>query len=123
MKVRVSQRPGGRVTYSLWCPACDDLVCIDNSWGFNGDTEQPTFTPSLLTQVEFTDGRRHVCHSFVTDGVWNYLSDSTHAMAGQERICHSFVTDGVWDYLADCTHDKAGRTMPVVDLPEWVLAG
>lgn len=95
MKVRVKQG-GGKTTYMLWCPACDDLVCISDAWGFNGDLDKPTFTPSLLTQIEFTDGRRHVCHSFVTDGMWNYLSDSTHAMAGQ--------------------------TAPMVDLPDWAAA-
>lgn len=94
MKVRIG-RANGKTTYLLWCPACDDIVMIDDSWGWNGDAEAPTFTPSLLTEVKFTDGRRYVCHSFVTDGVWNYLGD--------------------------CTHDKAGESVPVVDLPEWAL--
>jgi len=94
MKVRVA-RSGERVTYSLWCPACDDLVCINDTWGWNGDRERPTFTPSLLTRF---------------------------VMAGEERICHSFVTDGLWNYLGDCTHGRAGQSVPVVDLPNWVLA-
>ena len=46
-------------------------------------------------EVKFTDGRRYVCHSFVTDGVWRYLGDSTH--------------------------EQAGRSVPVVDLPDWAL--
>jgi hypothetical protein len=94
VKVRIKQG-GDKTTYMLWCPACDDLVYISDAWSFNGDAEKPTFMPSLLTQVEFTDGRRHVCHSFVTDGVWNFLGD--------------------------CTHGKGGKSMPVVDLPDWVL--
>lgn len=94
MKVRVASRPG-RTTYSLWCPACDDLVLINDTWGWNGDAERPTFTPSLLTRFN---------------------------MAGREQVCHSFVTNGVWNYLGDCTHDKAGQSVPVVDLPEWALA-
>ncbi len=94
MKVRVS-RSGGRTTYSLWCPACDDLVCINSTWEWNGDVERPTFAPSLLTRS---------------------------VVAGREHICHSFVTDGSWHYLGDCTHNRAGQAVPAVDLPDWVLA-
>ncbi len=93
MKVRVRQS-GGKTTYLLWCPACDDVVSIDDTWGWNGDTERPTFAPSLLTRISLTDG---------------------------ERICHSFVTEGEWIYLDDCTHALAGQAVPVVDLPDWVL--
>lgn len=92
MKIRVEES-GKKTTYVLWCPACDHTVCIDSTWGWNGDTERPTFTPSLLTR--FT-------------------------MAGQEHVCHSFVTDGVWNYLGDCTHDRANQAVPMVDLPNWV---
>lgn len=92
MKVRVVAS-GAKTSYWLWCPACDDVVLIDNTWDFNGDVERPTFTPSLL---------------------------SRYAAGGQERVCHSFVTDGVWHYLADCTHGRAGQAVPVVDLPDWV---
>lgn len=92
MKVRV-RKATDKTVYVLWCPACDDAHNIDNTWDFNGDTEKPTFTPSLLSEIAFTDGRRYVCHSYVTDGVWNYLDDSTH--------------------------DKAGQMVPVVDLPDW----
>jgi hypothetical protein len=94
VKVRVAQS-GGKTLYWLWCPACNDAVCIDNTWEWNRHTERPTFTPSLLSRF---------------------------VMAGQAHVCHSFVTDGAWHYLGDCTHDKAGQSIPVVDLPDWVLA-
>lgn len=32
-------------------------------------------------------------------------------------LCHSFVTDGRIQFLSDSTHDLAGQT---VDLPEWL---
>lgn len=92
MKVRVA-RSGGKVCYWLWCPACDDAVMISDDWSWNGDSERPTFSPSLLTR--FT-------------------------MAGRDHVCHSFVVDGVWQYLADCTHDRAGQHVPMVDVPDWV---
>lgn len=71
----------------VWCPACGDLhqprVKGVNPWGFNGDLERPTVTPSILVTCELGDGRgKTVCHSFLTDGVWHFLSDCTHALAG-----------------------------------------
>lgn len=48
------------------------------SWNWNGDTEKPTFTPSLLT----TD-HNYRCHSFITDGKVRFLSDCSHEFAGQ----------------------------------------
>jgi len=55
-------------------------------WRWNGSTESPTLTPSILTRGgvgdvgEYTE---HVCHSFVTDGRVQFLSDCTHEFAGQ----------------------------------------
>ena len=61
--------------------------------------ERPTFTPSLLvrgtvplTSEQITAYDRgeglptpvpYVCHSFITDGRIQFLSDCTHALAGQ----------------------------------------
>lgn len=53
-------------------------------WDFNGDFERPTFSPSMLARCTLGPEKRpHVCHSFVRDGRIEYLSDCTHAMAGQ----------------------------------------
>lgn len=63
-------------------------------WTYNGNPIAPTFSPSVLV----TTGRRvdpahkpdpdfpdppECCHSFVSDGHIQFLSDSTHALAGQ----------------------------------------
>lgn len=55
------------------------------AWGWNGDLERPTLTPSILiTYGEHTPPDRvAVCHSFVTDGKISFCGDSTHALAGQ----------------------------------------
>lgn len=90
MKVGV-RSAAGQTFYWLWCPACDGAVMISDQWSWNGDAEKPTFTPSLKSQI------------------------------GAD-ICHSFVTDGVWHFLADCTHDMAGQQVPMVDLPDWLLS-
>jgi len=100
---------GGRI--SFWCPGCNMAHQIGVEapakvvWGFNGDGERPTFTPSVLVQ-----GKRR-------------LTDEEYArvMAGEtvhldNLTCHSFVTDGRIQFLGDCSHALAGQT---VDLPEW----
>ena len=53
-------------------------------WGFNGDYVRPTLTPSLLVTWTWGEQReRRVCHSFITDGQIQFLSDCTHPLAGQ----------------------------------------
>lgn len=49
-------------------------------WGFNGDMEKPTFTPSLLYHKTEVQPR---CHLFVTNGQIIYCGDSEHAYANK----------------------------------------
>lgn len=80
------------------CPGCKEhhflhtILMPDGSpgWGFNGDFNKPTFTPSLLVR-------------------WPNLKEKT------EVICHSFITNGNIQFLGDCTHDLKNQT---VELPE-----
>jgi len=78
------------------CPGCNSVhgVAVNGNyaWGWNGDVDKPTFTPSVLVTYpanpnaseEFKEWRtERRCHSFVTDGRVQFLSDSTHALAGQ----------------------------------------
>lgn len=78
-KVRVAVHDvEGIKWWVVWCPACQEHHApIEGRWTFNGDFERPTFSPSLVV------GGKYHCHSFIRDGYWEYLSDCTHAMAGQ----------------------------------------
>jgi hypothetical protein len=49
-------------------------------WTWNGSLDKPTFTPSLLVNKDYPESR---CHSFVTDGRIQFLSDCHHKLAGQ----------------------------------------
>ena len=75
----------------FWCPGCDHshLVSIPpatNSWGFNGDSTKPTLTPSVK-ETSYRTGVEAVCHSFVTDGMIDFLSDTTaHKLRGPHPI-------------------------------------
>ena len=72
------------------CPACKQAHQIQVGkgdgprWGWNGDYNSPTFTPSL--RVKWYEGPEHklcMCHSFITDGRIQFLGDSTHVLAKQ----------------------------------------
>jgi hypothetical protein len=70
---------------TIKCPACDDLHVL-HGWNWNGDLELPTLTPSLpVTHKTVEEGKtvHYVCHSYITNGQIQYLSDCTHKMAGQ----------------------------------------
>ena len=48
------------------------------SWEWNGSLESPSLVPSILTTGY------SVCHSFLKDGVFEFLPDSTHSLAGKK---------------------------------------
>lgn len=56
-------------------------------WSWNGDIENPTLKPSILT-----DNGEGGCR------------------------CHSFVNDGMVKYLGDCNHEFAGQTMSLLEV-------
>ncbi|HEY9581095.1 MAG TPA: DUF6527 family protein [Rhizorhapis sp.] len=85
----------------FWCPGCDSVHMVrvgdgpGPRWGYNGNPESPTFTPSILVSYNGPDAGRN---------------------GAPPAICHSFVTDGRIQFLGDCTHALASQT---VDLPEF----
>ena len=109
---------GGRL--SFWCPGCDESHAIQVGagpgprWGWDGNIERPTFTPSVLV----TTG--HYVQGYDGGGCWCTFYRE-HPPAPGERVfacgqCHSFVRNGRIEFQADCTHALAGQT---VDLPRW----
>jgi hypothetical protein len=62
------------------------------SWDWNGDLDAPTLNPSILTRSSNADG---------------------------PSVCHSYLRAGVFDFLTDCTHALAGQSVPMPDLPAW----
>ena len=95
---QVCTQAGDEVRVLFQCPGCDNLHCVritaatdkpnQSVWGFNGDMDKPTFTPSVLT--------------------------NGHDPATR---CHIFVKDGMIQYLGDCWHDLKNTTIPMVDIP------
>ncbi len=61
-------------------------------WTFNGDRERPTFSPSMLVNAR------------------------THVTNPNAILCHSFVRDGKFEFLSDCSHAMAGKTVEIADV-------
>lgn len=62
------------------------------SWDWDGNLEFPTLTPSILTRG---------------------------GHLGKNGVCHSFLKNGVFVFLTDCTHDLVGQNVLMPDLPTW----
>jgi hypothetical protein len=92
---------GGHTTWIFFCPGCGHQHAYFTKaehpqkpvWQFNGDVDNPTFTPSLLN-------------------TWG-PQENPH-----KNVCHLYVKNGMIEYLADCTHHLAGQTVPMVDINE-----
>lgn len=93
---------GGRLLF--WCPGCDGAHQVQVGdgpgprWGFDGNYERPTLTPSINVTYSGSDAGRDgappaICHSFVRDGQIQFLSDCTHALAGQTIPLKPFDVD------------------------------
>jgi hypothetical protein len=104
LKTRITE--DGRIAF--WCPGCNEAhaVPINRPWRWNGDRERPTLTPSmLLTSGHFNPGHKGECWC-----TYNAKHADNPAPFKCGR-CHTFLTDGRIQFLSDCTHDYAGKTL------------
>jgi hypothetical protein len=77
----------GSGDWAFHCPGCkyghSFRVTGDSSrpqWTWNGSTEQPTFSPSLLINKDVPESR---CHSWVKNGMIEFLQDCHHELRGK----------------------------------------
>jgi hypothetical protein len=111
-KVKLSEVEDTRYeTWKFFCPGCghNHVYYTKNPdgrpvWGFNGDVNKPTFSPSLLNRW----GKD-------VDPNWEEPG-GTPPSYGWSGTCHLYVTAGQIQYLGDCTHKLAGQTIDMVDL-------
>lgn len=108
---------GGRRGVHYWCQGCRGIhgVVIEGpgAWGFNGDYDKPTFTPSVLTTG--------IRYELDEDGDRDTGKPVRDANGEPEKlICHTFITDGMVQFLDDCGHEFAGQTLPLPPLPAWL---
>lgn len=94
----------------MWCPGCELIhrvtIVGENGdlppfeWTWDGNIDAPTLSPSLL-----------VTRRYGGDGPDGY-----------DVRCHSFVRAGRWEFLSDCSHALAGQTIALPPLPTWALS-
>lgn len=97
---------GGR-TLLFYCPACKECHCIyvdgdrtkGPQWVFDGNVDQPTFTPSVKVS------------GLIPSDDPDKFDDPKY---DKPFICHFFVTNGYIVYCTDCTHEFSGKTIPMV---------
>lgn len=97
---------------AFWCPGCKTCHAVTLAgWKFNGDAERPTFSPSVLVRSG------HYIPQHGPECWCTYNAKHTEAPSRFKcSQCHSFVTDGRIQFLSDCSHELAGQTL---DLPEF----
>jgi hypothetical protein len=94
----------GKLNWSFYCPGCKchhGISTIEpHAWSFNGDIDRPTFSPSLRVQ----SGPK--------------CDPITHLRIPGEpdQVCHSFIKNGMIQFLGDCTHELAGQTVEIPDI-------
>jgi hypothetical protein len=108
---------GGRLLF--WCPGCKEghQVQIGEGpsprWGFNGDYDKPTFSPSILVRGVRLDMPDEELDRILD--TYNLPEDRERVLADKRinTVCHSFVKGGQIQFLGDCTHALAGQTVPL----------
>lgn len=85
-------------------PVSGDIPEGRARWDFNGNLEAPTLSPSILTRAAHRRAKK--------DGEWIDIG---------EFVCHSFLRNGVFEYLSDCTHALSGQSVPVPPLEDWMV--
>jgi hypothetical protein len=87
----------GKTVYVFRCPGCKENHYFDDRWTFNGDYDNPTFSPSL-----------HIKYGKSSNEEMAYLEGKT--------VCHSFVRNGKIAFLNDCEHELGGQTVEMKDI-------
>jgi hypothetical protein len=105
--VAQSSNPAGVKEYRFYCEGCKQNHTVNEGWTFNGDYERPTITPSILVRSG------HYMEGHAGDSCWCTYNAEHPDQTDPFRcgVCHSFVTDGKIQYLSDCSHEFAGQTI------------
>jgi hypothetical protein len=93
----------------VWCPGC----YAAKGWG------------GLHQVGVVVNGEKAYGQQWEWDGVLEPLTVSPSLLVTAPptpRVCHSFIRDGRWEYLTDSTHPLAGQTVDMVDLPDWLVS-
>ena len=84
MKLLIEKENERAYFYCVGCKSHHGISLAPGRWTFDGNLEQPTVNPSVLSYYEDESGKRIVtCHLFIRAGRLKYLSDCQHELAGK----------------------------------------
>lgn len=104
--------------YMFCCPGCESHHQVwvkpnahnnGASWTWNGSKERPSFQPSILVNYKHWTPP-------VTGENYDEYKRNPWPQTQVDAICHSYVTDGKIQFLSDCTHKLAGQTVELPDI-------
>lgn len=115
--MEVSDEGNGSYRLLFCCPGCDmphgpRIGPMEPNWEWNGDMNAPTFSPSIKVTYDHmsAEGRGRCAEFHLQHGRQPTRDEVPY---DQHDICHSFVKDGVIEFLGDCTHALRGQTVPI----------
>lgn len=94
--------------FAHWCPGCEEMHILPDSWNFNGNLESPSFTPSFKHE-----GIQRVFQGGNWTGEWKRDANGNVIPV----MCHYVLTNGRLEFQSDCTHSLANQTVPLPPLP------
>lgn len=95
----------------FWCPGCDDLHQVSDSWEVDDVDGTLTISPSVLVYE-----RKKLINEELE---WDALLAPENVTIAPR--CHSFVRGSRIEFLTDSTHELAGQTVDLPELPEWLI--
>lgn len=101
----------GEGRYFHWCPGCEELHQLPDSWTFDGNLVAPTFNPSFL----------QTGNAVVYDEHGRWTGEWHRDAQGQPipRRCHYHLHSGVLKFCQDSDHALAGKEVPLPPLPAY----
>ena len=93
---------------SYYCLGCNTLHTIRYEyperpvWDYNGNPELPTLNPSIKITYDGPDAGQ----------------TRESGYTAPPNICHHFVTNGLLEYCTDSTHGYSGQRIPLPDIPK-----
>jgi hypothetical protein len=93
--MKAKQAEGG---FNIKCHEHGEHFIPTPRWGYNGNADAPTFTPSVKVSWD-----------------WGPVEDAEPGHRQGYHCCHFNVTDGKIIYHGDCTHKYAGQTLDLLE--------
>jgi hypothetical protein len=116
-KIRKVPESETKYQYQFICPGCEQEHAFDDRWQFNQDFDKPTISPSYLITYDHSSSENNKKAKEFYKKHKRYPTREELPYDLHDR-CHSFIKNGLIQFLNDCTHKLKGQT---VKLPENTL--